>query len=131
MLLWSRKCCTMPDEQPSRRKTTTARPDFRRMIVETANPPSAPAELVGSDTHHGEQEQETPPPALAQRTEHEQPVVERQRHRTTVFLSPEIEDLVDQMKIAAKREGRRETLQDYIEQGIRLLAQSRGITPED
>jgi hypothetical protein len=53
---------------------------------------------------------------------------ERQRFRTTVFLSPELEDLVDRMKLAAKRQGRRETLQFYVEEGIRLVARERGIT---
>lgn len=123
----------MPDEQQGRRKSTAARPDFRRMIVETANPPVAPTEIPGSDAQQNEREQEQQVQAQepATRPPHEPPVVERQRHRTTVFLSPEIEDLVDRMKIAAKREGRRESLQEYIEQGIRLLARSRGVSIEE
>jgi hypothetical protein len=122
----------MSDEQHGRRKSTAARPDFRRMIVETANPPAAPSELARSDAQQNEREREPAQSQVStQQSGHEQPVMERQRHRTTVFLSPEIEDLVDQMKIAAKREGRRETLQDYIEQGIRLLAQSRGLSTEE
>ena len=123
----------MPDEQHPRRKSTAARPDFRRMIVETANPPSAPTEPAGSPVQQSEREQEqgTQAQEPVTQTPHEPPVVERQRHRTTVFLSPEIEDLVDRMKIAAKREGRRESLQEYIEQVIRLLAQSRGLSIEE
>lgn len=143
----------MAEEQRPRRKSTAARPDYRKFLAgeeQQDAPPSITSPPLSQDEEHNQIDIILPPPPqdeeynqidikekdamlLRKATRAAQPEGGnvRQRFRTTIFLSPELEDVVDQMKIAAKRQGRRETLQDYIDQGLRLLAAQRGIRVDD
>ena len=123
----------MAEEQRPRRKSTAVRPDYRKFLAgeeQPDTPPSTTAPAPSQDeepSHIDIISEEVVLPRKATRGAQPAGGNVRQRFRTTIFLSPEMEDVVDQMKIAAKRQGRRETLQDYIEQGLRLLAAQRGI----
>jgi hypothetical protein len=123
----------MAEEQRPRRKSTAARPDYRKFLAgeeQQDAPPATIAPPPSQDEEHAQIDiisENTVLPHKATRAAQPEGGNVRQRFRTTIFLSPELEDVVDQMKIAAKRQGRRETLQDYIEQGLRLLAAQRGI----
>jgi len=123
----------MAEEQRPRRKSAAARPDYRKFLAGEEQQDAPPATITPASSQNEEHEQidiineNTVLSRKATRAAQPEGGNVRQRFRTTIFLSPELEDVVDQMKIAAKRQGRRETLQDYIEQGLRLLAAQRGI----
>lgn len=123
----------MAEEQRPRRKSAAARPDYRKFLAGEEQQDASPVTSAPASSQPEEHDkldiiiESVVSPGKATRAAQPEGGNVRQRFRTTIFLSPELEDVVDQMKIAAKRQGRRETLQDYIEQGLRLLAAQRGI----
>ncbi len=127
----------MAEEQRPRRKSAAARPDYRKFLAGEEQPDTPPSTTAPAPSQDEESiridimSEEAVLPRKATRGAQPEGGNVRQRFRTTIFLSPELEDVVDQMKIAAKRQGRRETLQDYIEQGLRLLAAQRGIRTDN
>ncbi|GAC1552878.1 MAG: hypothetical protein NVS2B7_28850 [Herpetosiphon sp.] len=129
----------MSDEQKPRRKSSAARPDFRKFLAEPARAPADVDEtlpLAGDvETNPARREEAVIPDSSTQgeprskatKMPASEPVDERKRYRTTIFLPPELEDLIDIMKMQAKRRGRRESLQQMVEEGLRLLARERGV----